>query len=120
MDFLKIFGYLILILHGMILPISIFISLFIQNFYINFFILLYYTFILFGWLIFGNCILTPLENKLLGKNEKYENGSERSGITIFIEKYTNLDKNTIYLIFSISPLFVISIILCKFFLYNLI
>ena len=113
MELSKILGYFILILHGMILPISIFISLFIQNFYINFFILLYYTFILFGWLIFGNCILTPLENKLLRKNELYNNCSERSGLTIFVENYTNLDKNTIYLLFTFLPLVFISIIIYK-------
>jgi hypothetical protein len=109
----KILGNIILLIHFLILPVSLIILIFIKNFYLNFILLAYNTFVIVDWLCLGNCLITPLENYLLGKKQKYDNGSERSEITVYLEKYTNLTKNNIYFIFAILPLIIIFILLIK-------
>lgn len=109
----KILGNIIVLMHFLILPVSLIILIFIQNFYLNFILLVYNAFVIIDWLCLGNCLITPLENYLLGKKQKYDNGSERSEITVYFEKYTNLTKNNIYFIFAILPFFLAFILLIK-------
>jgi hypothetical protein len=115
----KILGYSILIIHSIILPTTFILLLFFKNFIIDYLILLYFTIVILGWIIFGNCILTPLENYLLGKKEYYDDNIERSRITIFLEDNLKINKNKILYFFVFSPMIIITIILFKiYFFYN--
>jgi hypothetical protein len=113
----KILGYLILIIHSIILPTT-FILLFFKNFIIDYLILLYFTIVILGWIIFGNCILTPLENYLLGKKEYYDDNTERSRITIFLEDNLKINKNIIFYFFVFLPMIIITIILFKIYYFH--
>jgi hypothetical protein len=103
----KILGYSIIFIHCISIPIALFIIFFIKNFYLNFFLLIYFTFIVVQWVTYGNCILSPLENYLLGKNDK----TEESMITNMFSKYINKHLMNIFLTYL--PLFMIIIILFK-------
>ena len=113
MNIKKILGYLILFLHGVSLPISIIIFTFFNFVLIDYLILIYFSFVLIGWILFGNCILTPLENYLLSKKETYNDNTERSRITIFLENTLKIDTNTIYIFCTILPVIIIFIVLIK-------
>ena len=109
-DFLKkILGYSIIFIHCITIPISIYIIIFVNNFYLNYLILLYFTLIVLQWIIFGNCLLSPIENYLLGE----ENKNKKSPITIYFEKYVSTSLIELYLTYL--PFVIILSILIKLF-----
>ena len=117
----KICGILILIFH--ILPFIIVLSLIILIIFgfkiyliISYFIALYATLIILGWALFGNCILTPLENYLLQNEKKYNDGTTVSHLTLLIEKYLNIDQFYIYYFFIYIYLFFIIFFLSHIFI----
>lgn len=112
----KMLGYFIIFLHCISIPITIYIIIFVDNFFINFFLLLYFTSIVIQWIIYGNCILSPIENYLLG--EKKDN-TEKSMITVYFNKYISEKLMTIYLTYL--PLVIIILVLIKLYIkkYNM-
>ena len=116
MNLKKIFGYTLVFLHSISIPFTLIILFFIKNFYINYILLVYFTILVFGWIFFGNCILTPLENYLLGENISYNDGSTKSHIILFFEKYTSLKTEQIYFVLTYLPIFVIFLFLIKFYI----
>ena len=109
----KILGYSIMYIHSFFSIFVLYIILFSYNFKLLIFVLLFTLIIVSGWVLFGNCILTPLENYLLEKNIKYESGDERSVITYYLEKYTFFNKQQIYNFFIYLQIFVVFITLIK-------
>ena len=109
----KIGGYSIIFIHSIIIPMSLYILIFIKSFYVNFILLIYTTFVIINWIVLGNCILTPIENYLLNNNRKYNDGADRSIITVFIEKYTKLNDKHIYIFFVLLTLIINIILLFK-------
>ena len=97
MNIKKIFGYFIIFLHIIILPFSLIVYFFVNNFYIIFLLIIYYTISIIGWIIYGVCILTPIENFLIDCKLKNEDGTDRNKILDIVSKYTNLDLKYIYL-----------------------
>jgi len=100
----KICGYLIVLFH--IIPLIIVLLLIILilfkfkiNLFISYFFVVYSTLIIIGWAVFGNCILTHLENYLLPNEKKYNDNTTRSHISILIEKYLNINEIYIYYFF---------------------
>jgi hypothetical protein len=112
----KCIGYSIVILHELPIILTLFcIILILFNFKINkiisYYIVVFTTLVIIGWCIFGNCILTPLENYLLSHDEKYDDGTQRSHITIIIEKCFNISQNQIYYFCTYLQVFVIAFFL---------
>jgi hypothetical protein len=118
MNLKKILGHILVFLHSISIPLTLIIIFFIKNFYINFILLIYFTSLIFGWIFFGNCILTPLENYLLNENISYDDGTTKSHIIVMFEKYTSLKTKQIYLALTYLPIFVIFIFLVKFYMLN--
>lgn len=118
MNLKKILGYILIFLHSISIPLTLIIIFFIKNFYINFILLIYFTILIFGWIFFGNCILTPLENYLLNENISYNDGTTKSHIIVMFEKYTSLKTKQIYLALTYLPIFLIFILLVKFYMLN--
>lgn len=116
MNLKKIIGYILVFLHSISIPLTLIIILFIKNFYINYILLVYFTILIFGWVFFGNCILTPLENYLLGHDISYDDGTTKSHIILILEKYTGLTTKQVYLALTYLPIFVIFIFLIKFYI----
>jgi hypothetical protein len=107
----KFLGYLFLFLHILPLIIIILLAILIMlNFkikkIISYIIVIYSTIIIIGWIIFGNCVLTPLENYLLSSSLKYKDNTSRSYITVIIEKYSNLNDTQIYYFFVYLQIFI--------------
>lgn len=50
------------------------------------------------WYLLGHCIFTPIEQYLEGNIVKYEDGSVKSFITVFFEKYLGGEKNVFYIV----------------------
>jgi hypothetical protein len=113
----KILGYLLLFIHAISLPIAIILIIFLKNFIIDYLILLYFTIIIIGWILFGNCFLTPIENYLLNKKEFYNDNTERSRITILLEDTLKINKNIIFYFFTFLPIIVIFVIIIKIYYY---
>jgi hypothetical protein len=109
----KILGYSIIFVHSIIIPISLYILLFIRDFYSNFILLVYTTLVIINWIVLGNCILTPIENYLLKNEKKYNDGSDRSIISVFIEKYTKINDKSIYIFFILLTLTINIVLLFK-------
>lgn len=114
----RILGNFILFIHSISLPIAIIIIIFFKNFIINFLILIYFTLVIIGWILLGNCFLTPLENYLLNKKEIYDDETERSQISIFLEDNLKIPKNYLYYFFTFLPIVLIFIILIKIYYYK--
>ena len=119
MNLKKILGYFIIFIHIIILPFSLIAYFFINNFYINFLLIIYYTISIIGWIIYGACILTPIENYLIGCNLKNEDGTERSQTLDFICKYANLNLKYIKKFTIHIPSIIITILLIKIYNKNL-
>ena len=108
----KFFGNLIIIFH--IIPLIIIlliIVLLLLNFKINllisYFILLYGTIVIIGWVIFGYCILTPLENYLLENQKNYNDGSLKSHVITVTEKYLKINETYLYYCIIFITIFLI-------------
>lgn len=112
----KICGNIIKIFHIGILVLTILLVIMILltfkvNLILIYFALAYCTIIIVGWVFFGNCILTPLENYLLSEDIKYNDGTSRSQMTVLIQKYFNINENFIYYLFIYMQIFFIIIYL---------
>ena len=108
----KFFGNILLFFHTMPMIIMILLVLLIIfgikiNKIISFFIVLYTTLIIVGWIFFGNCILTPIENYLFESEEKYNNGTKKSHIIIIIQNIINIDDYFIYYFFIYLNIFLL-------------
>ena len=103
----KILGILIIIIHEAIFPLSILMIIFYKFILIDYLILLYFSIVIIGWIIFGKCILITIENNLLDVN------SRRSIATLFLENLFNIDKRYTYYFIMFLPLIVILIITYK-------
>ena len=86
------------------------------NLFISYFIVILSTLIIIGWVVFGNCILTPLENYLLPNEKKYNDGTLKSNISNLIEKYLNINDIYIYYFFVYFYLFLIIFFLSHIFI----
>ena len=70
--------------------------------------------IIFMWYQTGDCILTPIENWLLGKkNIKHEKTGNVSNVFIFTKKMTRLSDKVLTTIFLYLPIVMIYIISFK-------
>lgn len=65
-----------------------------------FIVIIWSILIVLQWYLFGNCVLTPLENKL--KPNKYEDGTEKNFMAALINKVVPNEKYTFYF-FSFLP-----------------
>lgn len=114
----KAYGITIFIMHLISIPIAFLLILLLNNIYFFYLILNYYNLTIISWIIFGNCLVTPIENYLLDiKPVLYPDGSEVSMITINLEKITSIDKNYFNLFFTYLPVIISMIIFIR--MYNL-
>ncbi len=120
MNIKNIFGYILLILHNMIIPLSFILFLYTNNIIFLYLILCYFSMVVVSWMIFGSCLLTIFENNLLDqKTIRYNSGQNRSYTSIQIEKILGTSTTTTHKIAISIPLFMIFAVLTKrYFLLN--
>ncbi len=111
--FKKLLGYIIFILHNLIYVFVIYITFFSNKFKLLLFVLIFVLIIIGGWVLFGDCLLSPLENYLLEKNITYENGKEKSMISYIFEKLNIVNKDYIFNFFIYLQSFLVIIVLIK-------
>ena len=67
-----------------------------------------------NWYLFNNCFLTDIEYTLSNeKTNKYKDGSDKSFITIFLEKNLFINEKVLFYIFTLTPVFNAIICLIK-------
>ncbi len=120
MNIKNIFGYILLILHKMIIPLSFILFLYTNNVIFLYLILCYFSMVVVSWMIFGSCLLTIFENNLLDqKTIRYNSGQNRSYTSIQIENILGTSTTTTHKIAISIPLFMIFAVLAKrYFLLN--
>ncbi len=120
MNIKNIFGYILLILHNMIIPLSFILFLYTNNVIFLYLILCYFSMVVVSWMIFGSCLLTIFENNLLDqKTIRYNSGQNRSYTSIQIENILGTSTTTTHKIAISIPLFMIFAVLAKrYFLLN--
>ena len=69
------------------------------------FLILLYILTLAQWYIFDKCLLTNIEDWLSDKKTlKYKDGSDKSFITILLEKNFNISEKSSYYFFTMIPI----------------
>ena len=87
-----------------------------NNIGILIFLVAYNIILITGWYVFGGCWLTMLEQHLQGNTDKYEDGSEKSYITIFLQNTFGLDEKLIYYVVTSVPVINSGVALTKIYL----
>lgn len=109
MNVKHLLGWTIRIFHTLINPVILYLLLTSNRLVVILAILSFSFFILFQWYVYGDCILTPIENYLLDrKSKKYKNGENISILSETMAKLINVDVETIgHITILIYPIFVL-------------
>lgn len=95
----KLGGYSLKLVHVLFLIYATVAPYITDNFNGLMFLVIVYMFVMTQWYMFGECILTTVEDSLLGVSSKnYKDGSKKSFIVVFFNSLGITDKAFYYLI----------------------
>jgi hypothetical protein len=101
----KILVLLLKTLHVLYIIFTIIAPYIFSDIRILLFLILLYILTLAQWYIFDRCLLTNIEDWLSEKKTiKYKDGSDKSFMTIYLQKNFHISERSVYYLFTMIPI----------------
>ena len=110
----RILGYIILLLHNLIIPLLFILFIYTNNKCLLYLIIFYFSMVIVSWMIFGCCLLTIYENYLLEQpTVRYSSGQDRGYTSTQIEKIFGTSTELTHKIATSIPFYMVFFALLK-------